>query len=239
MVESLADMVIMEPFRRLARAGTHSSRNGGRQDAAAGPEHTILATRTLTPIATLLAALASRWHSCLGRRCLRRCCHRTSSSSSRASTLIPTTSAAATATAAMCLLAELCTVTVTSIPLGTAGMWRAYTASVFVSMALLALMLAAEAALALRQWRWPDPALPRRPASVGAVWTYLVGASDGLHAESVKGGAGAGLLDQTAELGAVSEERRNDIVTGWDRTYSLEKRASADAAVRWTIDYAE
>jgi hypothetical protein len=215
----------MEPYRLLAQGSVHERqrRLAGHQNHHSrallppppGPELTILATRTVTPLATLAAAA---WHRCRGRR-------------SGDSVVIP-------AAAAICVLGQLLIIALASIPYSPATLWHAYLASFYVSMGVLSAMLLAQAALALRQWRRPDPPLPRAPNTVGAVWSYLVGAAP-LPGVKRENGGGGSLLEDLADLGAASARRRDALIKGMGRAYSLEQCVGADGEVRWTIDYAE
>ncbi len=226
----------MEPYRLLAQGSVHERqrRLASHQNhhhrallpPPPGPEQTILATRTITPLATL-AATAWRW--CLGGRSRSR-------SSSGGSILIPTA-------AAICLLGQLLIIALASIPYSPATLWHAYLASFYVSMGVLAAMLLAQAAQALRHRRRPDPPLPRAPNTVGAVWSYLVGAAPLPGVKRENGGGGGGgcgsLLEDLADMGAASARRRDALIKSMGRAYSLEQCVGADGDVRWTIDYAE
>jgi hypothetical protein len=180
--ERHAEVAIIEPYRRLVpRPGA----------AAADAKRTLLATRSLSPLATLAtAALQCQFAVAL--------------------------------TAGIGVLAETLIVVLATIPFNPATLWRAYLVSFYIAWAILAAMLLGQAALAWRQRS--DPPLPRAPDTLAAVWSYVCGAP--------------ALLGDVADLGAVSARRRDALVRGLGRGYSLEKRLCADGAVRWTIDYA-
>jgi hypothetical protein len=193
----------MEPYRRM------TPRKGR---PPPGPQHTLLATRALSPFVTVVAAAAA-----LHRR------------------------AFVGLVAAVTCLAEALAVALVGLPHTRAVLERAWFGSFYASMAILAFMLLSQAALVLR--RRSDPPLPRTPNTVAAVWSYLCASSGGCGGGGAGGsgqnGGGSTLLDDLADLGTASPQRRDALVRAMGRRYCLEKRAGADGISRWIVDYAQ
>ncbi len=127
-----------------------------------------------------------------------------------------------TLAAAMALAAEALLIALTAIPFSKGTLHRAFVASAWASVAILASMLAALAAIYLRRPR--DPPLPRAPDTLAAVLSYLCASS-------------ARLLPDFAELARLDDAARRRWVVGMRRTYVLSCEPGPDGVVRWSIDY--
>ena len=117
------------------------------------------------------------------------------------------------------LMSEVLIIVLPGVPFSPGEIWQAGMISIYLSMAILGLMLLTFVALMLRP-KGPD--LPRRPDTLGAMVMYLCDSS---------------MTSDFADLSGLETRARDRWVMEKDRLYCLNYGVGMDGRMRWQVDY--
>ncbi|MCJ1393029.1 hypothetical protein MMC18_005901 [Xylographa bjoerkii] len=117
------------------------------------------------------------------------------------------------------LLSEVLIIILPGVPFSPGEIWEAGMMSIYLSMAILGLMLLTFVALMLRP-KGPD--LARKPNTLGAMFMYLCDSS---------------MTPDFADLSCLGTRVRDQLVREKDRLYSLKYDLGTEGSMRWQVDY--
>ncbi|MCJ1285172.1 hypothetical protein MMC26_004510 [Xylographa opegraphella] len=117
------------------------------------------------------------------------------------------------------LMSEVLIIVLPGVPFSPGEIWQAGMMSIYLSMAILGLMLLTFVAVMLRP-KGPD--LPRKPNTLGAMFMYLCDSSK---------------TADFADLACLETRARDRLVRDKDRLYCLKYDLGTDGSMRWQVDY--
>ncbi|KAI9802327.1 MAG: hypothetical protein M1833_001833 [Piccolia ochrophora] len=121
--------------------------------------------------------------------------------------------------ALMAVFAEALIVTLGGIPFNAGQLYRPWTYTLYLTLAILATMLLVLVAVYVRP-RGPD--LPRHPSTVASVMSYL---------------CASWMLEDFAETVTLDSKTRDQNVRDMARQYTLKESIGVDGVMRWCVDY--
>ena len=117
------------------------------------------------------------------------------------------------------LMSEVLIIVLPGVPFSPGEIWQAGMMSIYLSMAILGLMLLTFVALMLRP---KGPGLPRKPNTLGSLFMYLCDSS---------------MTSDFADLSCLGMTARDRWVRAKDRLYCLKYDLGTDGCMRWQVDY--
>lgn len=117
------------------------------------------------------------------------------------------------------LAAEGLNIVISGIPYANGQMHVQLIVSTYISIAILGLMIIVTAAIIILRFR--EPKIPRKPATLGAVMSYLCSSR---------------MLDDFEGTECLDERSRDQRVRSWCKKYEFTETVRRDGKLAWALD---